>query len=127
MQVDILHRQHLRIAATGCPSFHSEYGAKGRFAQNGSGLLANFIQALRQTDRNGRLSFPGGRGRNRRNKNQIRFFNAPLVDQIQRQFGFVAPVKFYSISVDAKRCSDLGDGFQNRYVKLAKKRLSAFA
>jgi len=50
--------------------------------------------------------------RNRRNKNQIGFFNTILIDQIQRQFGFVMPVKFYSISIDAELSSDLCDGFK---------------
>ncbi len=57
MQVDILHRDNLRIAAASRAALYAHAGAEGRLAQTGDGVLAHFLQSLRQTDGDGRLAF----------------------------------------------------------------------
>src|SRR6478736_6157480 len=54
MEVDILHRHDLGIAAAGCTTLHAEAGAKTRLAHADDRLLADMIEGVAKPD--------GGRG-----------------------------------------------------------------
>ena len=62
MQVDILHRNDLRIAAAGRAAFHAETPGEGRLAQREAGVIALQPQRVGQTDGNGGLALPAGVG-----------------------------------------------------------------
>src|SRR5262249_37050782 len=61
VQVDVLHRHHLGMAAAGGPALHAEAGAKAGLAQADDGLLADAIEAVAEADARRRLALAGRR------------------------------------------------------------------
>ena len=63
VQVDVLHRYHLRVAAARGSAFHAEAWSEARLAQTDQRLLSDPVQSVGQSDRCGRLAFTRwGRG-----------------------------------------------------------------
>ena len=63
VQVDVGHRHHLAVAATGRAALHAEDRAHRRLAQAGDRTAAQPVQRVGETDRRRRLALPGwGRG-----------------------------------------------------------------
>ena len=60
VQVNLLHRQHLRPAATCRAALHAEHRAERRFAQRQHRPFADFRHAVRQADGNGRFALARG-------------------------------------------------------------------
>ena len=71
VEVDVLHRHHLRVAAAGRAALHAEGGPERRFAQAQHRFLADLIQGIGQPDRGRRLAFAGRRRRDRRDQDQL--------------------------------------------------------
>ena len=65
MEVEVLHRDDLAVAATGRSALDPEHGAQARLADRHGGLLADPVQALGQADRRGRLALAERRRRDR--------------------------------------------------------------
>ena len=61
MEVDVLHRHDLRIAAAGRAALHAEAGAKARLAHADERLLADMIERIAKADGGGGLALAGGR------------------------------------------------------------------
>ena len=61
MEVDVLHRHDLRIAAAGRAALHAEAGAERGLAQAHDGLLADVVERVAEADRRRRLAFAGRR------------------------------------------------------------------
>ena len=57
VQIDILHRYNLRIAASGGAALDSEHRTERRFPKCYKDILSDFPKAVRKTDRCRRLSF----------------------------------------------------------------------
>ncbi len=57
VQVDVRHRNNLRVATAGRAPFHSETGSEAGFAKANQRFLANFVHAVAQADRRRRFSF----------------------------------------------------------------------
>ena len=57
VEVDRLHRHHLRIAAAGSAALHAEAGAERGLAQSDDGLLADDAQRIGKADGGRRLAF----------------------------------------------------------------------
>ena len=74
MEINIFHRQYLRIAAAGSTALNAEYGSKGRFAQGDDGLMTHVVQRLGEADRRQRLAFAGRRRRNSRDEDELAVF-----------------------------------------------------
>ena len=53
VEVNLVHRKHLRISATGRSSLHTETRTERRFAKRNNRLLSYFIQSQSKTDRYG--------------------------------------------------------------------------
>ena len=71
MQVNVLHRHNLRIAAACCAALNAHAGAERRFAQGNDNFLPDFGKPLCQAYRSGGFAFTGrGRG-NGRNQNKF--------------------------------------------------------
>ena len=92
MQVYIFHRDDLRVSAPGGAAFDSEYGTQRRLPQGRHRVFAQFAQSVRQADCRRRLALSGGRGIDRRDKNQFPvraavFFQKPVIN-----FRFIIPV-----------------------------------
>jgi hypothetical protein len=63
VEVDVLHRPDLRVAAAGAATFHAEHRAHRRLAQTQHHLLADLPEPHRQRDAGGRLALARlGRG-----------------------------------------------------------------
>ena len=71
VEVDVLHRHHLGIAAAGSPPLHAEAGAEARLAQRHDGLLADPVEAVAEADRGGGLALAGRGRRDRRHQDQL--------------------------------------------------------
>src|SRR6516165_444665 len=71
MQVDVLHRQGLGIAAAGGTALDAEARAKARLAQAQHRLLANQVQRIAEPDGSRRLAFTGWRRSDRGDEDQL--------------------------------------------------------
>src|ERR1700754_4310195 len=56
VQIDVLHRHDLGIAATGRAALHAERGPEARLAQAQHRLLADVVERVGQPDRGGGLA-----------------------------------------------------------------------
>ena len=65
VEVHVLHRHHLGVAAAGRAALDPEDGAERCLAETQHRPLADLAESLRQRDRRRRLSLAGGRGRDR--------------------------------------------------------------
>ena len=92
MQVDVFHRQHLRIAAAGCAALHAEAGTQGGFAQGDHRFLSDFVQAKRQADRYRSLADARLVRGDGRNQDQVVLVHLFLVDQVDGHLGDVTAV-----------------------------------
>ena len=72
VEVDVLHRHDLRVAAAGGAALDAEDGAERRLAQRQDRAPADLAEALRQRHRGRRLALAGGRRRDRRHVDQLR-------------------------------------------------------
>ena len=61
VEVDVLHRHDLGIAAAGRAALDAEAGAERGLAQAAHGLLADAVEAVAEADRGRRLAFAGRR------------------------------------------------------------------
>ena len=96
VQVNVFHRQHLRVAAARRAALHAEDRPKRRLANGRNRLFAELIQAFRQPDSHRCLAFACRGRRDSRHHDQlaarrIRRGQKPLQSG-QADFGLVAPV-----------------------------------
>ena len=109
MQVDILHRNDLRIAAAGRAALHAEHRAEGRLAQREAGVIALQPQRVGQTDGNGGLALSGGRRVDGGDEHQL----ALLREILQRDvidLRLVAAVRFEHFLRDVELAGNFSDG-----------------
>ena len=71
VQVDLLHRHDLGVAAAGRAALHAEAGAERGLAQADHRLLADPVQPVAQADRRRRLALAGRRRVDRRDQDQL--------------------------------------------------------
>ena len=93
VQVDVLHRHNLRIAAAGSAALDAHAGAEGRLTQCHDNTLAELMHALCQTNGRGGLAFTGRSRSNRGYKNQLaRLLLLYTTDQVIGKLGLVLAV-----------------------------------
>ena len=112
MQVDIGHRDDLRVTASGRAALHAETGPETRFAKTHDRVFADRIQAVPETDRGGRFAFAGGRRRNRGHEDQ--FAVLPVVQTFQKvvaDLGLVVAERNNVIRRQTKFRRNVTDGF----------------
>ena len=68
MQIDVFHRHHLRIAATGGAALHAEARAERGFAQTNYGAMARAIECIAQSHGGGGFAFARRGGANGRDQ-----------------------------------------------------------
>ena len=71
MEVDVLHRDHLRAPAAGRPALHPEARTERRLANADDRLAADAVQPVAEADRRGRLALAGRRRIDRRHQDQL--------------------------------------------------------
>ena len=123
VQVDLLHRQHLGIAATGSTALDAEARAERRFSEGHRRLLADLVQTQCQADAHGGLADARLRRTDGRHQYQSALLHFLLVDQAHRHLGHIASVRLYLFRGDSQLCGDLANGQQftfprNLYVSL---------
>ncbi len=93
MQIDVFHRHHLRIAATGRATFHAEGWTEAWLAQAQHRLLADMVERVGQPHGCGGFALAGRRRRNGRHKNQFAVLLAlQRLDVVHRDFGLVVAI-----------------------------------
>ena len=95
VQVNLLHRQHLGIAAARSAALHAEARAEGGLAQGHHGLLADFVQAQRQTYADGRLADTRLCGADGRHKYQSALFDLFLIYKLDGHLRHIPSVGLY--------------------------------
>ena len=71
VEVEVLHRHHLRLTPSGRAALDPEHRAERRFPQTRDRPLADRTEALREADERGRLAFAGARRRHARDADQL--------------------------------------------------------
>ena len=109
VQVDVLHRHDLRVAAAGRAALAPEHRAERRLAQRDGRVLPDAAQRVGQTDRRGRLALAGGRGCDGRDKDQLALSARRLPEYGQRHLCLIAAIRFYISIVDADGACNVTD------------------
>ena len=92
MQVDVLHRDDLRVTAARCAALHAEHRAERRLAQADDGLLADPIQRVAETHRHRGLAFTRRRRGHCRHQDQLAVRAAvDVLAVVERQLRLVTP------------------------------------
>ena len=112
VQVNLVHRQNLCIAAAGSTAFHAKAGTQRGFAQSHHGLLANAVHTQSQTHADGGLAYASLGGSDGRNQYQAALLYLLLVDEREGQFGYVSAIRFHHLIADTESLSNLCDWFQ---------------
>ena len=108
MQVDVLHRHHLRIAAARRAALDAEHRPQRRLPQRHHGLFPDAAQPVRQPDRGGRFAL-ARRGRRDGGDQDQPTGRSVLLQKRQRQFRLIPPVGRQIVRSDADLLGDLID------------------
>ncbi len=96
MEVNILHRHHLGIAAAGGAPLDAKHGAKRGLPQGHHGPLADMPESVPQAYGGGGLPLPGGGGGDGRHQNQLPVGSVrQILQQAGVHFGLVPAVGLY--------------------------------
>ena len=111
VEVDVLHGQHLGIAAPRGAALDAEHRPQGGLPQGDNGVFANLRHGLAQARGGGGFALTGGGGVDGRHQHQLAVWLAgqagkgPLVD-----FGLIPAVQFQLFLLDAQLRRDFRDG-----------------
>ena len=105
VQVDVFHRQHLRVAAARSAPFDAENGAERGLAQGDDGALAEAVQRIGEADGNGGFAFARGGGVDGGNEDEFAGRAA-----LRRDFRLVFAVVFQLVFRDADFGGNGADG-----------------
>ena len=92
MQIDVLHGDHLRVAAAGRAALDAEYRSEGGLPQGGDGVFPDAPQSIRQADSGSGLTLPRRGGIDGGDKNQLPFRALVLPQKHIIHLGFIAAV-----------------------------------
>src|SRR5438552_15802542 len=103
MQVDVFHRQDLRVTAAGRATLDAEAWTEAGFAQAYDGRLADAIQGIAEADCRCGFAFSCRGWRNGRNQDELRIVpRLKGIQIIQRYLGFEVTVQKKIAEVDAE-------------------------
>ena len=115
MEVDILHRNHLRVAAAGGAALHAEAGAQRRLAQADQGVLADGVKTIAQANRGGGFAFASRRGRDGGHQDQLAIFPVlQTIDVVEGKLSFIRAVLEDLIRRNVHFRGDFGDWLHGR-------------
>ena len=110
VQVNIFHRNYLRVTATSSATFNAHARTEGRFTQCYDNAFVDFSQALCQANGSSRFAFASRSRSDCSYKNQFaRFFSFHSTNQVHRQFRFIATIHFNVFFGNTKLCSHFGN------------------
>ena len=120
VQVDVLHRHHLRVAAAGRAALHAEHRAQRGLAQADQRLLADAVERIAQAHGGGGLALAGRCGADGRDEDELAV--GPLLQRVQvgqRDLGLVVAIRHQVLVGNAQpvagdvahalQCGPLGD------------------
>ena len=110
VEVDVLHREHLCIAAAGCAALDTEHGTERRFAQRDDRFFADFCHCLSQSGGGGGFALASRCGIDCRNQDQLAVgigLNARA--QLVGKLCLILAVEFQLVLGDADLSRDLLD------------------
>jgi hypothetical protein len=112
VEVDVLHRHHLRVSAAGGAALHAEHRAEARLADAEHRLLAEPSERLRHAHGDGALSLSGGRGIDPGHEHE------PSADgprsRLEGDLCFVLAVKVQVVDSEPELGGHVGDGARLR-------------
>ena len=114
VEVEVLHRHHLRVAAAGGAALDAEGRALRGLADAGEDALAELrAERLRETDRRGGLALAQGRGRDGGDVDVLALL-APVqpVAHVEMDLRLVAPEQLQLADLEPRLLGDLLDGPQ---------------
>ena len=112
VEVDLLHRQHLCVAAACCTALHAEAWSEGRLAEGQHGLLAYLVHAQGQSDADGGLAVAGLCGADGGDEDELVLLCLLRVDGREWHLGDVTAVRLYGFRVDAHLFSNVCYGLK---------------
>ena len=110
MKIDVLHRDHLRIAAAGCAALDAEHRAERRLAQRNDSVFADLLHRLSKSNGRCRFAFAGRGGIDGCNKHKlaVRPLGKPRKDGF-RKLGFKAAIRLQFLRQNAETAGDLSN------------------
>ena len=109
MQVDVLHRHHLGVAAAGSTALDAEHGAKAGLTQAEHGLFAQSVHGIGKAHAGGGLALTGRGGADGGDKDQLALLFR-VVNQAVVDLGLVAAVGDHVLIGKAQLSGNLRDG-----------------
>ena len=109
VEVDVLHRHHLCVAAAGCAALHAEDGAEGGFTEAEHGFFAYGVHGIGQTYAGGGLAFTSRRGADGRHQDHLALLGG-LMDEAVVDLGLIAAIGDHVLVGEAQTGGDVGDG-----------------
>ena len=116
MEVDILHRHNLGIAAAGRPALHAEAGSERGLAQAHGRALADPVQAVAEADSRRRLALARRGRRDRGDQDQLAV--RPVLeraDEVVGNFRLVRAVLQQPVRRDIQLLADFGDRLEGGF------------
>jgi hypothetical protein len=119
MQVDVLHRHHLRVAAARRAALHAEHRPERGLAQADRRLLADVVERIAQADCGGGLALARRRRADGRDQDQLAVLLClERVEVLERDLGLVVAVGVEVLLGDAQALErDLADALQLRCLR----------
>ena len=110
VEVDVLHGDHLGVAAAGRSALDAEARAQRGLAQRADGLLADLVQAHRETHVGRGLALAGRSGRDGGAEHQLAVRTIlQAVEDVQVDLGLVLAVGIQVVRAEPQPGGDLGD------------------
>ena len=109
VEVDILHRNDLGVAAASGAPLHAEYRAEGGLPQGHQGVLAQAAHPVGQTHGGGGLALSGGGGVDGGDQDQLAIGGLALLEQAVVDLGLVLSVKLQVLLVHTGGPCDVRD------------------
>ena len=113
VEVDVLHRQHLAVAATGAAALDAEDRSQGGLPDGHRGAHADAVEPLGQPDRGGGLALAERRRRDGRDDDlpAVRPVGQTIED-LEADLGLVAAVQLDLVGQEPQLGGDVGDRTQ---------------
>ena len=111
VEVHVLHRHDLGVAATRGATLHAEVRAERRLTDADRGLFADLVEAVTKTDSGRRLAFTSRRRVDRRHQDQVAVRAAfKGLDEIRGNLGLVMAKREQMLGLDTQLRANFLDG-----------------
>ncbi len=110
VEVDVLHRDDLGVAAAGGAALHAEHRAERRLAEADHGVLADTAETVAEADSRRGLALAGRRGADGRHQDEVRPLARGLgVEPVQADLGLVVAIGVDRVVGDVELRGDGAD------------------